>query len=475
MSRRGSSGEWLPDVGSAPETPRGSTEPFYWFSRLLLIALAGYLFFGRSFAYLRLPGTPVYVAEAVLAVGICEALRVPKAVRKAILSSPLLMLLAVLLAAAALRLAWDVPEYTVDAVRDAALVYYGLFTVLVTAAFVASRDFGRRLLGGYRAVLPWFLLWAPVASVLDRLHAPWIPNVPGSDIPINDFKPGDIAVHAAIGIAYLWLLDLPDDSTLRRLRPVLTALGVLAIGAGGSQTRGGLIASIALLAVAFALNPARRDAVLTLVVSGALALGLFLISGVEMNVDDTASGRAFSPQQLAKNLASIVGYGEHDEELQGPTQWRLEYWETIATDTLGSHHAVVGHGFGPVLSTRFGFETGHADNPRPLRSAHNSHMTVFARLGIPGLALWVALLGLAIATLWTRSRTSGGSLPPSDQLSVWVLASLIGIVVSAMFDQVLEGPQVGVWFWTFMGLASVQGLRMQVPAVSLRTEAVAAG
>ena len=88
--------------------------------------LGGYLFLNKSFAYLHVPGTPVFVGEVVLAIGIVEALGIPSPWRY-LTRAPVLKVVLVFLAVCGVRLFVDYPEYGLEAVRDASIGYYTMF------------------------------------------------------------------------------------------------------------------------------------------------------------------------------------------------------------------------------------------------------------------------------------------------------------------------------------------------------------
>src|SRR6185503_3630818 len=51
-------------------------------------------------------------------------------------------------------------------------------------------------------------------------------------------------------------------------------------------------------------------------------------------------------------------------------------------------HLVDGSGFGPNLAAEVGVYDAGTDN---LRSPHNSHLNILARMGVMGFCLWIAL------------------------------------------------------------------------------------
>ena len=74
----GRSGSVILNPPGELELPRGtgdaSGRPLVFFSRLLGPLLAGYLLFDKAFAYVHLPGTPLYIGEIVLVVGVFGSL-----------------------------------------------------------------------------------------------------------------------------------------------------------------------------------------------------------------------------------------------------------------------------------------------------------------------------------------------------------------------------------------------------------------
>jgi hypothetical protein len=67
------------------------------FAIALVIVLGGYLFFNRSFAYLHVPGTPLYIGEIALALGLVQALRVTPSIPVVLRHARALQVLVVLM------------------------------------------------------------------------------------------------------------------------------------------------------------------------------------------------------------------------------------------------------------------------------------------------------------------------------------------------------------------------------------------
>jgi O-antigen/teichoic acid export membrane protein len=436
-----------------------------WFTPALGLLLGGYLFFSKSFAYVHVPGTPVFVGEIVLAIGIFEVLRLPSPWRHLLSRAPVLKVVLVFLAICCVRLFSDYPAYGLEAVRDSAIGYYALFALLTAAAVVCEPTFLPRLLGWYRRVLPAFLVWAPVAVLLSDVDGLSGIVVPGTDTPINSFKVGDFGVQIAMAVAFLWL-DGAQARGERSRSPsrttTLSLVGIVGLFVCLTQNRGGFLAgAVTLLVAAVYLPPGRRRRLALPLVGGLAALTLLI--GL-LNVRLPISEREVSLQQVTSNILSIV-HRDSSQQLSGTVEWREQLWQRLRADMLASGAWRTGLGFGPVLGERYG--VSDPSDPRPLRNVHNSHLTVFARTGAVGLVVW-ALLWLAWCLhlhRWIRRRP-GGVRDPDGATAGWLLAGAVGFLVNAYFDPSLEGPQACIWLYVLLGIGAATTRRPRRPAFS---------
>jgi hypothetical protein len=446
------------EVSRFPSTRPSRPRHFVWFTPALGLLLGGYLFFSKSFAYLHIPGTPLFVGEVVLGIGVVEVLMVPSPWRRLLATAPVLKVLAVFMAVCSVRLARDLPMYQLDAVRDSSIWYYGIFAFLVAAAALREPTFVPRLLRWYRQVLPWYFLWAPFAIVLAQVDGLAGISVPGTDTPINSFRFNDIAVHLGLGLAFLWLgVDRVVEGSRQRGRDVwLSVLGTLALLVAASQSRGGFLAALATAAVAFVYLPAARRRRLVFSVTGGLLVVLALVWALDLRLQ--GERRDVSLQQVTANVASIAG-SQENEELSGTVQWREGFWQQVLHDLLSSQAWLNGLGFGPILPERYEVDVGNTNNDpnvQPLRSVHNSHLTILARVGFPGFGLWVLLwLTMGVQLFRSVRRRPEGVRDPDAALGVWYLAGVVGFLIGAYFDPSLEGPHAGIWLFTLVGLGAV--------------------
>ncbi len=437
---------------------RRAPRPFRVFTPALGLLLGGYLFLDKTFAYVHVPHTPVFVGEIVLGVGIVESIHLRLPWRRLVGSSPVLKALLAFMGACFLRLLVDLPRYRLDAIRDSAIWYYGAFAFLVAAAVVADPTFLPQLLRWYRRALPWFLAWAPVAIVLHYVGPLGAVTVPDSAAPLNSWKPQDIAIQVAMGIAYLWLGVHRVTGEQRRPSRSETALamfGVLTVLLAGTQTRGGFLAAVVLIGIVLPFLPPGRQRRMVLPITVGLALMLAFATVLDLKVHGEV--RDISVRQALANVSSITGQSSSDQ-LSGTVQWREGMWGQVTTDLRTHGTWLTGIGFGVILPDRYDVDVGNTNNEdsaAPLRSVHNSHLTLLARTGVPAFALWLLLWVVYCRQLYRSARRRpGGVRDPANALTVWLLAAPPAFLVNAIFDPALEGPHSGIWLFTVVGVAA---------------------
>jgi O-antigen ligase len=162
----------------------------------------------------------------------------------------------------------------------------------------------------------------------------------------------------------------------------------------------------------------------------------------------SSTERRVSSVQLAENVASIFGRG--GDQTESTKEWREKWWRIIADNTLRGPYFWTGRGFGINLAVEDGF--GNPHNERPLRSPHNGHMTILARAGVPGLALWAGFLAVWFGTMLRTMLLArrGGQLEWAGLL-LFTACYVLSCVINASFDVALEAPMQGIWFWCLIG------------------------
>lgn len=409
------------------------------FARLLPIVLMGYVFLDRGFAWLHIPGIPLYPSEVVLIVGLTFSIR--GMVRW---TGWRLNVVPLLVAFAGWGLIRTIPNLFGDVeatLRDAASWIYILLVFAIFEVLMRRAEILPTWLQSYRRLLLPIVILPPIAVLLSELVEGVA--VPDSDVSIFSYKPGNAAVHVFLALAFLWTVWRPDRLREVRWRISMTGAAAAGILVVSTQGRGGLVAVMVGGAVLFMLASHRSQ------LMRAVAGSLLVVAVAVVVIDPTlsAGGREFSAGQFTDNLSSIVT-GEGEGELGGNVDWRLYHWSEV-WDGVNRDVPFTGHGFGVNIAELYGIPQADIG----LRNAHNSHLTVLARMGWVGMGLWLAIwLFWFLETIRAARRLRATGLDRLAGLATWAVIGVTAIHVNAIFDPTLEGPQVALWLWTFTAL-----------------------
>jgi O-antigen ligase len=432
-------------VGSSPRIPpKASGRLFVLYGWLIAALLGGYLLFDKAFAYLRLPGTPLYVGEMVLGVGALGAVFATRYLRVPIRDEPILALLGAFTIWGLIRALPGIGEYQINALRDSALWYYSLFAFFILAALAKSPQLLESLIHQLTRLTPWLLVWLPLALVLTPFSED-APTVPFSTISVLTHKPGNAAIAALLVLGWMWVFP---DTRSARSRTLWSVMALLVIALAATQNRGGLLGVVAGATIGLAFVRNRLGLVARGVVITAVGLGLASMLSLSVPFPGV-QGREFSAAQLVANVVSLGGE-DSPGNLGGTVKGREELWSRILDKQVADGRLVDGSGFGQNLAAEVGVYDEGKDT---LRNPHNSHLHVMARMGLVGLSLWIALwVGWYWRLIAGCRRLARQGLDRRRQVAVLSLMVTTAILVSSFFDPQLEGPQVAALLWTAFGI-----------------------
>ena len=403
--------------------------------------LAGYMFLNRGFAHFGVP--PIYVGEVVLVVGLFAAVLTGRWVHS--LRLPLGWLIMIFVFWGAARTAPYSEAYGFDALRDGVVWGYAAYAVVLAVFFVRA-EWLVRIPAVARRLIPWFVIWVPIVTIIRQLFPDTIATVPNTDVSVLHLKSGDAAAHL-VGIAAFWLLGMHRNrnngvDALLSLKEwgwwaIWLAAFVLV------SNRAGLVAVLVVVAFLILVRPYSHW--------GKLAATILIAFSVSLAVDFEVSvgeGRTVAPQHLVERLHSVVTTSE-EARLENTRQWRLQWWGDIISYTFVGDYFWFGKGYGINLATADGYQVLGDDS---LRSPHNGHLNILARSGVPGFSLWVVLqVVFFISMLRTYYRARRHGYDWWSRFTLWILAYWLGFMVNMSFDVFLEGPQGGIWFWSVFG------------------------
>jgi len=407
------------------------------FLLLLAVVLAGYAIDGRGFAYVGLP--PIFVGEIALLLGLAVLLSIPHSLR--MFRTTQALAIVPFMAWGFLRTFPFIKEYQIDALRDAVLWGYGVFAFAVAAALLSDSARLGRLLGWYDRFTRVFLCCVPVVWCITHFLNSAIPNWPWIDQHVIQIKEGDALVHLA-GILAFWASGLGPKVSLRWI--VLLTFDVAIYGV---IDRAGLMSFMFVFFVCFAMKP-RSVTPWRMASTVCAVLSILAVTGLSIEVPG-GKDRVLSFGQIVENITSVGG-DTSSEGLAGTKEWRMQWWTDIVNYTVHGAYFWQGKGYGINLADDDDYQVGD----KTLRSPHSVHMTILARTGVPGLAIWAGMLatfgyGLGWAHLTARRRGDTHWAPIFLFLGCYWAAFLI----NASFDVFLEGPMGGIWFWSLCGVS----------------------
>jgi O-antigen ligase len=417
--------------------------------KMLAGLLFGYMVLDRGFAHFGVP--PIYVGELVLVPGILLAL-VPGAIMP-VLRTPLGLLYIVF---AVFNLACTLPylgRYGVDTVRDAAIWIYGIFFLLAASLLIRRPKMLMRVPSVYGRFLMWYTpILCGLMMLRFLLHAD---DETEGGTHLFSIKMGDMGAHLAGVFAFLLLsLDMlwqrADSKPRASVRYLITAGGALvSFVFVSSVNRGGMLSVIVALVLVALLAKKISWGRAGMVLAGGVVAVLLVFGAAGAKVHISAA-RTLSLDQLVTNVSSVFFPQDSSNTATSNTaHWRLDWWKKIIGYTFGGSYFWTGKGYGVNLADSDGFQIGAG---HVLRAPHNSSMSILARSGVPGFALWIALLvTFAFQMVRMVLHAKRRDRVVWSRVALWCFVYWLAMVVDSCFDVALEGPQLGIWFWSLMG------------------------
>ncbi len=174
---------------------------------------------------------------------------------------------------------------------------------------------------------------------------------------------------------------------------------------------------------------------------------------------ETAAAAATPPaapaaKPEANGLAELTASFRSSSQ-RANAEWRLAFWKFILDQT--AKRPLSGVGFGAPSNfewsgIRYDSRSGEAADPFDVSGPHNSFFNVLFRTGLPG---FIALLAIVVIALLRTVRVARWTSGADKAIAVWLVASIAAGTVTASLSVALEGPFMGIFFWTIIGLALI--------------------
>ena len=391
--------------------------------RLILLGLLLPIAFGRWGSYVGVPGTPIYLADVLVMVGLLvwcvdRAGRHSKGEKDATTGrrAPTVLKVAAAIFGAVIVIGLSrAGELSLLAIRDALpFVYLALVAVLWSPIQAVGRDtVGRWVRNAAVVHTAWF---APAQlGVLPTI------NVPFAGVPVFTTR-GDFDVL----ICGLAVVVVAVDGGCRRWVAVLiSALAIAAALSSGSRA-GLLSAGIVVLVVVLIQRPFNdREAGLRRFGFAALAVAPITLITLFVLTD---------PPEWTVGLRKLIP-SDTTTFASGQNTWgaRVDAWILVIQYGMrDAGSAWLGNGFGSDTIQSSG-AIGYLSGDPSVRAAHNFLVTWFASVGIVGTALVLVALGLLLLCA-ARTARAGGINGIGFGLSIGLMAAgVAGVILESPF------------------------------------------
>lgn len=392
------------------------------------IVYALYAYFNKGIAY-------SYLAEITLVLGLLLLIRSLKSFEFA--WDRRMLLLSIFLAIGFAYIIKGIQEGypLLDVIRDSFMFNYSLFILLIFLIKEELPQFKKNLLLIYK--------WFPFVVCSLFLISSYIPSVGSFELfnyRLFEYKFGDMGVHLLLCTLFILNGDIQYQTRFYWLALILVAYLFLIVS---SYSRSGMVSFGAGLLIFFLLtkNKELKQLMLKYLKYVPVILILALPLYMSTQLQENFQGRKIGLDQLAENVTSLVSSESSNPSLNDNKLWRITWWLKIIDDTFLGPHFFIGQGYGMSLAIAYDVPDASEGN---LRSPHNFHMTVLARMGVIVFFAWLYWIVLNIKKIRRQDLTA-------ENLIYYTV--IIAFLINASFDVYLEGPMGAMPFWIMVGLA----------------------
>jgi O-Antigen ligase len=409
--------------------------------RLTGLLLAGYLTFGRSFAYLGIP--PLFIGEIALGAFLVLKPRVALGtwVASLLRPSPLNSLGLALLAFVAYG-SWQVGRGVlggypaVSTLKYFTFNYYTLFLFMGIWVGLQAPDLLPKLV----RVIAWVNgVYGLLYIVALRNVEIYLPGFGAQDVPLFSPPAGQVVI-------ILGLLCFERD-----LRAVWFVLLLNVVVTLAWQVRSEW-AGLALAILTWGLLTGRLGRVAAMGMAGLAVLGMLALADIRM---PGRNGEVSLSESLARvvapiNLELAKELSPKAKRHAGTADWRELWWAGIWRSVHSSPMLeAVGHGYGfPLVS----LAPAGGEYKESTRTPHSVFYYALGLTGWVGVVLFGALQFAILRLLWRSYRLTG----QAAGLAWWVLW-----MVRFSFEEGLETPMKAIPFYLMIGICMAPALQWQ--------------
>jgi hypothetical protein len=433
--------------------------------KAILWMIACYLILNQGFMLVRVPpiGSGIPIGELVLVLSLLTlnlTVVIPR-MSGQVWMFPILLWWAYSLSRAVL----DIGFGGVWALRDSSQEIESLF--LIVGFWLVNRPiylrYFFRWLRRTLVVLGFYALLFPMSATLEKFS----PSLSAMNTSVRSlfFQMNGIPSLALWVVAWL-LMERPGERKPQIRMRYLAATFLLVWTAAFAQERTvyNQIAFLILLFMVFRRKVAARW--IMILILGALLIGIVTVSGITLK---GRVGKKISLDFIMHHIESASGQGEAGEgtsALASNAVLRFTWWKHIAVEMESSRRKMFfGLGFGMPL-TNYPLGPGIV-----LREPHDSYISVWARLGVFGLLLWVLMQAMLFQSWWKSYRLTRRLNWVQDQQNLLLLLIYwILIMVYAIGEPAFELPFLAIPYYLFAGVMLRYGIFLREAATASLAE-----
>ncbi len=223
----------------------------------------------------------------------------------------------------------------------------------------------------------------------------------------------------------------------------LVVAGVTGLALFASHSRGALIGAVAAVGVMLIASPRSRLASITLAVAG-ICLSLLMLRSGTGNLNGNVPKLLESISEITK-MSDVRGANITSSNFS--LIERFAHWQ--AAVNMATTHPLLGVGLGRYEDAYPDFRLSSWKHG--LGHAHNVYLNVAAETGLLGLAAYLLLCGVVLAS---TLRAIAQSLPEDRLLGIGLLGVWTHIAVHSLVDNLLVN-NVHIYLGTLLGLLAV--------------------
>lgn len=397
---------------------------------IFYIFILGMFAFNRSFSYfgLSLGSFKIYITEIVMVFFILKNFfLIPIKGKIKEVKTPLDIPFLIYFAIGTIVLLKDIKTYGIESIRDFVLVYYLLFSYIITENVKSFEDLKKMvnicLIGGIFSEIFFFI------TLSSNLKSAFGPLLSKSIV---------IAYSLNMSISILFFVTLKDElvkmgNTIFFIMLFFTSTQILAILVG--QARSAWVALIVAIIFILFIAKSQRKYILSLV------LPVIFIATVLILSYNYFSNSQFL-DQISEEFKSIYKFKSMDSISAENSNWRLRSYKIGISEFM---KYPLGRGFGipvneEVLIKKTNIQADY----------HNSPLSILVRTGLPG---FLAFLSINVLFYYHTIRFC---LKTDNELfrnyMIGIVSVHLSIFINSLFFMVLQGPFMGIFYWIFIGL-----------------------